>query len=520
MSLRKPAILAFCFAMGLLLLCPNDAIHAQKPKIIKGPVLNVPIPGLEFAQFREGEFVDSPWLSQYVSAIYRYVAGISAVAAGVMIMYGGFLYLIGGTTGQIQKGKTYISGAIIGLILILGASVILNVTNPELTKLSNIEIRRIRPEVTSYMSGRFDAAQNLREVGVTPTPPDTTPSTPSTPSPTSPTTPRAPSSLATNLTIPRGECPGRNPGYLEEGQAKFESLGGQLVTRRNYTISCRGRQLDDKIIDFYIEEQERTGVPAAAIMAQIVTEAGRCAVFDLAEGRPQNVFFNFGGIGCTQAKVPQGSCAHVAYTSRAFDVRTKEPKPVGCQVHNGAVAPACVSLCPTGGAPDCGPDCYPQQSHASAIRDGREIWIPSIQCSRKFDTPQDFLNAHLGFVRFCLPYNDSAYKFAYCIGASTYAGTTGAKGIALAMIIDRNCLCDPETDSTGCQRDSNLEQNLARNIYKKRNLNLFVKFDEDQRRIPDYDTIVKELTEATQGSLQPRVPNVHTPQDDFSPPSE
>jgi hypothetical protein len=68
-----------------------------------------------------------------------------------------------------------------------------------------------------------------------------------------------------------------------------------------------------------------------------------------------------------------------------------------------------------------------------------------------------------------MPYNDSVYKFAYCIGASTYAGVTGDKGPLIAAIIERNCLCGSR-DSSGCKRDLELEQKLKNGVIKKRNL--------------------------------------------------
>jgi hypothetical protein len=111
------------------------------------------------------------------------------------------------------------------------------------------------------------------------------------------------------------------------------------------------------------------------------------------------------------------------------------------------------------------------------------------------------LDSHLGFVKPCLPYQDSVYKFAYCVGASTYAGVTGAKGLVIAEIIERNCLCDPSTDSLGCARNKELEDKLAKNIIKKRNL-----YDRKfilQNGDIDAKAITEALLESTQGLLKP-----------------
>lgn len=140
----------------------------------------------------------------------------------------------------------------------------------------------------------------------------------------------------------------------------------------------------------------------------------------------------------------------------------------------------------------------------------------------------EFLDSHLGFVKFCLPYNDSVYKFAYCIGASTYAGATGSKATVLAQIIERNCLCDPATDSLGCERNLELEDKLAKGLIKKRNLNLFATECEVERKKTgsafsigacakqkagsgiDYLGIIQAFRESTGGLL-----DVAPPQDDL-----
>ncbi|MCR4278356.1 MAG: pilin [bacterium] len=469
------------------------------------PTLNVPIPGLELGvPVQQGKYLILPFLSQYISAVYRYLTGIAVVTAAIMVMYGGFKYIVASTGAQVESGKKTIVDATVGLILILGAYTILNTLNPNLLKLDAIKVEGIRPDPMSYLSGGQDARKTLAELGINPKD-DIQP---------------------TNLTIPLSneECPGRDPSYREPGDAQFEYIGRMSISRRNYTIQCNGRQLDEKIINFYLGEQKRTGIPAGVIMAQIVTEASRCAVFDLAEGRAGNIFYNYGGIGCTQAQVPKDSCAHVAFVDEGpYYVDTKKPYTGGfsCTKHNASISESCVSICVNNtrnSFTNCGKNCYPQKSHVSVVKDGREIWIPSVQCSRKFNSPQEFLNAHAGFARFCLPYNDSSIKFAYCIGASTYAGVTGAKGLVLAMIIERNCLCDPKTDSLGCERNKVLEDNLAKNVYEKRNLYNYVKFNEDKKRIPDYEKIVQELFDSTEGNLVPRKKGELNPMDDVSPP--
>jgi hypothetical protein len=458
----------------------SDAGTAVK---VTPPSLNIAIPGLVFSSqvVEKQGYLEIPFFAQYVSAIYKFLIVIAAVAAAVMIVYGGFLYIVAATGAKVRQGREIIVDACIGLVLVLGAYVILNTINPDTLKLNALKIALVKPDPMSYLGGRFDAAQTLKETGI-----------------------NATGGSGKNHTIPK-DCPGRDPSYSEPGNEKYANFGGLKVTKANYALNSGGRTLDQKTIDFYIKEQERTGVPAAVIIAQMVTEAGRGSVYSLVNGQAQSIFFNYGGIGCTQRQVPEGACAHVAFGAQAYEFATKKPHPVPCTTWNSGqqLGAACVNLCQTTTQKtytNCGPNCYPQPSNASLIHQGVEIWIPSVQCSRKFDSAQKFLDSHLGFVKPCLPYQDSVYKFAYCIGASTYAGTTGSKAIALAEIIERNCLCDPKTDSLGCVRNKDLEQKLAKNVLKKRNL-YDKQFYKPNGEV-DYDAVTKALYESTQGLLK------------------
>lgn len=468
---------------------------AQTGTAITPPNLNIPIPGLVFATeaIQKGDYLEIPYFAQYVAAAYKFLIGAGAIAAAIMIVYGGFLYIAAASGAKVRQGKTIVVDALIGLILILGAYVILNTINPATIELGALKLALIKPDPQSYMGGRFEAAGTLSELGLSPS-----------------------GGTGKNHTIPMGTCPGRSTSYKEPGDKQFFRINGAKVSKSNYTLCSQGRCLDQKTVDFYIKEQQRTGVPAAVIMAQIVTEAGRAAVFNLADGGPSSLHYNYGGIGCTQRQVPAGACANLAFGAQAYEpYNGKKPHPLPCTTFNSSreLGASCVTLCQNSTREtysNCGDKCFPIKSHAAVVQNGVEIWIPSVQCSRKFDSPEAFLDSHLGFVKPCLAYQDSPYKFAYCIGASTYAGVTGAKGIVLAEIIERNCLCDPATDSLGCQRNYELEDKLAKNIIKKRNL-YDNKFYLPNGEI-DYNAVTAALLESTQGLLKP---NELLPQNDI-----
>lgn len=110
------------------------------------PTLGVPIPGLTFSPATlDNGTIEVPFLAQYISAIQRYLTGLAVTAALVMIVYGGFLYLLGSSVGDVSRGKTIITDAIVGLLLALGAYTILRIANPSLVQIDPIRLRYIEP---------------------------------------------------------------------------------------------------------------------------------------------------------------------------------------------------------------------------------------------------------------------------------------------------------------------------------------------------------------------------------------
>lgn len=494
------------------------------------PDLNIKIPGLVFSNVavEEGGYVAIPIFAQYVAAVYKFLVIISAIAAAIMIVYGGFLYIVAASGANIKRGKSIIVDAVIGLILVFGVYIILNTINPELLKLDAIKISLVKPDpYNSYLGAGPDAKDNLAFVGITPGPGGITGEAGvDTDAEYAP--PASTAAFPTNLTVPRS-CPGRDPSF----EAGKPLKGGYNF---GYPASALAIPLDEETIRAYLKEQARTGVPMGVIIAQIMSETGsnktsKCIVQNLFKdpsvcGKADYIkYFNFGGVGCTGTRVPAGVCPHTAF-SPGFDPNNSSKKygEAGCDAPDGPNATfnkynsACVQTCRDYGSAqalaatiDCGETCYPQISHAAAPVNGTMVWYPSVQCSRKYKNAQEFLDDHLGFARFCLPYNDSVYKFAYCIGASGYGGA-GLKPAFLSEVIDRNCLCGSK-DSTGCKRDFTLEKNLANHIWQEATLVKYAhtctKFDSNKKCIdpdyfksgPDYNAIIKALKEATHGSL-------------------
>lgn len=129
--------------------CKNapDAIEAEtktKPTYII-PELNIQIPGLE--KFNEpiltANGIESTFLSQYLTGLYRFLIGASITIAIIMVMIGGFQYVLSAGGADAGKAKTRISNAVIGLVLLLSVYLILYTANPQLTIFKAVALKNV-----------------------------------------------------------------------------------------------------------------------------------------------------------------------------------------------------------------------------------------------------------------------------------------------------------------------------------------------------------------------------------------
>jgi hypothetical protein len=108
--------------------------------------LNVPIPGYTPPADMTEAF------NTYIYAVYRYAISIAAIAATIMFIYGAFRYLVGSSLGDVARGKEVMIDAVIGLFLILSATMILRTINPALTQLKSIVPTDIETKVFDTIS--------------------------------------------------------------------------------------------------------------------------------------------------------------------------------------------------------------------------------------------------------------------------------------------------------------------------------------------------------------------------------
>lgn len=129
----------------------------QMPYPVVPPKIQVSLPTLQPFQTQmvtPGEDISLPWLAEYIIAIYRYAIIIGSALAVLVILIGGILYLTaGGIPNNVKTAQSLIFGSIFGLVLLLCSHLILNTINPNLTKLSALNIETVKE--ANILEGEF-----------------------------------------------------------------------------------------------------------------------------------------------------------------------------------------------------------------------------------------------------------------------------------------------------------------------------------------------------------------------------
>ncbi|MBS3903532.1 MAG: hypothetical protein KGZ30_04145, partial [Anaplasmataceae bacterium] len=76
--------------------------------------------------------------SQLIDQIYRFGLGVGAFLAFAWIVYSGFIYAWGGDNPSVRSdARDRITQALLGLLLLIGATALLNIINSRLTNLTD-----------------------------------------------------------------------------------------------------------------------------------------------------------------------------------------------------------------------------------------------------------------------------------------------------------------------------------------------------------------------------------------------
>lgn len=86
-------------------------------------------------------------LGDYLVLIYKYVVYLAGIFAVIMIVVAGFRWVAaGGNEGQISGAKEQIKNSIIGLVLVSGSYLMLNIINPDLVNVHKLNIKKLGEE--------------------------------------------------------------------------------------------------------------------------------------------------------------------------------------------------------------------------------------------------------------------------------------------------------------------------------------------------------------------------------------
>lgn len=94
------------------------------------------------ASTAEAAEIEVPIASQ-IAGFYKWALGIGGLVALGIIVFGGILYTVSaGNASKQDDAKQWVTGALIGLILLFGSYLILNTINPNLTVLKDVTLKR------------------------------------------------------------------------------------------------------------------------------------------------------------------------------------------------------------------------------------------------------------------------------------------------------------------------------------------------------------------------------------------
>lgn len=154
-------ILILLFLLALIAWPARSAIVAGGPLFAlaqttpaTGPFDYTPmetLPGFEAETSKPVDFYD------YISMAYQVGIWSIGMLAMFMIIFGGYTYIAAaGNNSSMEKGKTIITDAIIGLLLALVSYLVLYVINPDLIKLQRLEPGAQTQQAEQTAAGKYD----------------------------------------------------------------------------------------------------------------------------------------------------------------------------------------------------------------------------------------------------------------------------------------------------------------------------------------------------------------------------
>ena len=116
-----------------------DTVVTNVSKSISDIELNVPL--IDLSTNEPITKLAKTTLEQYIRTIYTFGLGLVSLFAVAIIIFGGIKYTVSaGNPSQIEDAKEWIKAALYGLLLLLGAVLILRTVNPKLINLKGIDV--------------------------------------------------------------------------------------------------------------------------------------------------------------------------------------------------------------------------------------------------------------------------------------------------------------------------------------------------------------------------------------------
>lgn len=127
----------------------EETAEVADPIDVRAPTPRILLPGLQLSgssvinpeNSLDDVYISSPFLAQYLSALYRFGVGASVVVCLVILIISGFQWVIsGGNAGVIGEAKGRIAGALTGMLLAVGSYLVLYTINPNLVRFQSLRV--------------------------------------------------------------------------------------------------------------------------------------------------------------------------------------------------------------------------------------------------------------------------------------------------------------------------------------------------------------------------------------------
>ena len=139
------------FIAGLIFLEVGVSFAKENPTVTFIPQVSI---GEEFIAGKAVKITGTT-LAKYIMAFYKWAIRAITIIAVVMLMIGGFQWMMaGGNANIVGQAKARMASALAGLVLVLGAYLLLNFVNPALTRFRSLDIAKVaekelRPNLTT-----------------------------------------------------------------------------------------------------------------------------------------------------------------------------------------------------------------------------------------------------------------------------------------------------------------------------------------------------------------------------------